>query len=58
VADTDFVPLPGGSAGALLNPSHLRERAMLIGERSMGRANAGVPPVTAVALVDVADARL
>ena len=49
VADTDFVPLPGGSAAALLSPAYLRERAALIGERSMGRATAGVPPAPPVA---------
>jgi gamma-glutamyltranspeptidase/glutathione hydrolase len=49
VADTDFVPLPGGSAAGLLNPSYLRERAMLIGERSMGRASAGAPVLPPVA---------
>jgi len=43
VADTDFVPLPGGSPAALLDPDYLRTRAALIGERSMGRATAGVP---------------
>jgi len=43
VADPDFVPLPGGSADALLNPAYLQRRAALIGVRSMGRADAGVP---------------
>ncbi len=42
VADTDFVPLPGGSPDALLDPSYLASRARLISvDRSMGRAPAG-----------------
>jgi gamma-glutamyltranspeptidase/glutathione hydrolase len=51
VADTDFVPLPGGSPAALLDPGYLRQRATLIGERSMGRATPGMP-VTALARAD------
>ena len=43
VADPDFVALPGGDARALLDPAYLRQRGALIGERSMGRATAGVP---------------
>jgi len=43
VADTDFVPLPGKGAAALLDKDYLRQRATLIGARSMGRARAGVP---------------
>ena len=43
VADVDFVPLPGGSPATLLDPAYLRQRASLIGERSMGRAQPGVP---------------
>ncbi len=49
VADTDFVPLPGGSPAALLSPAYLRERAALIVERSMGRGQPGVPVQPAVA---------
>ena len=42
VADTDFVPLPGGSVDALLDKTYLRSRARLISlTRSMGRAEAG-----------------
>jgi gamma-glutamyltranspeptidase / glutathione hydrolase len=42
VADPDFVPLPGGSPDALLNPEYLRERAALIDpQRSMGTAQHG-----------------
>ena len=42
VADTDFVPLPGGSADTLLNKTYMRARAGLISTtRSMGVAQAG-----------------
>ncbi|OZE12231.1 gamma-glutamyltransferase [Rhodococcus sp. 05-2255-3B1] len=42
VADPDFVPLPGGSPDALLDPEYLSERAGLIDEgRSMGTAQPG-----------------
>jgi gamma-glutamyltranspeptidase/glutathione hydrolase len=52
VADPDFVPLPGGSAAALLDPAYLRQRAALIGERSMGRATAGSPALPATSRAD------
>lgn len=43
VADTDFVPLPGGSTAALLDKNYLRSRANLIRfDKSMGTATAGV----------------
>jgi len=42
VADTDFVPLPGGSPAALLDRDYLRSRAQRIAvDRSMGSAPAG-----------------
>lgn len=42
VADTDFVPLPGGSPAALTDPAYLRSRAALIDpRRSMGTARHG-----------------
>ena len=42
VADTDFVPLPGGSTAALLDKTYLRGRAGLIDlTRSMGTAQPG-----------------
>lgn len=49
VADTDFVPLPGGTWDTLLNKPYLRTRAALIDPaRSMGTAQPGnfgaVPP--------------
>lgn len=43
IADTDFVPLPGGSPAALLDKTYLRGRAGLISlTKSMGTATAGV----------------
>ena len=43
VADTDFVPLPGGSTAALLDKGYLLGRANLIRfDKSMGTAAAGV----------------
>ena len=43
VADTDFVPLPGGSPAAMLDKNYLKSRAALINSsRSMGTAKAGV----------------
>lgn len=42
VADTDFVPLPGGSSAALLDKAYLRGRAQGIRfDRSMGLAQPG-----------------
>jgi gamma-glutamyltranspeptidase/glutathione hydrolase len=42
VADTDFVPLPGGTWDTMLNKSYLRSRAGLISfTASMGTAQAG-----------------
>jgi gamma-glutamyltranspeptidase/glutathione hydrolase len=52
VADTDFVPLPGKGAGSLLDKAYLRQRAALIGDKSMGRARAGVPAEVKVAWGD------
>ncbi len=45
IADTDFVPLPGGSPDAMLSKAYLRSRANLIDfNKSMGTAVAGVFP--------------
>ncbi len=45
VADTDFVPLPGGSPDAMLSKDYLRDRAALISlTASMGTAAAGTFP--------------
>lgn len=42
VADTDFIPLPGGSADTMLNKPYLQKRASLISlSKSMGVAAAG-----------------
>lgn len=42
VADTDFVPLPGGSPAAMIDKTYLKSRAALISlTRSMGTAAAG-----------------
>ncbi|WP_019140350.1 gamma-glutamyltransferase [Noviherbaspirillum massiliense] len=49
VADTDFVPLPGGSIQPLLDKRYLAERAALIGTRSMGTAQPGMPLGTRLA---------
>ena len=49
VADTDFVPLPGGSPDTLLSSDYLAGRAALISEqRTMGTAEPGAfgPPTT------------
>ena len=49
VADTDFVPLPGGSPDTLLNSDYLAGRAALISEQhTMGTAKPGEfgPPTT------------
>ncbi|MFT5533240.1 MAG: gamma-glutamyltranspeptidase/glutathione hydrolase [Candidatus Paceibacteria bacterium] len=49
VADTDFVPLPGGSTRALLDKQYLTARGALIGKTSMGVAPFGLPPTTLLA---------
>ncbi len=49
VADTDFVPLPGGSPNTLINSDYLAGRAALISEQhTMGTAKPGEfgPPTT------------
>jgi gamma-glutamyltranspeptidase/glutathione hydrolase len=48
-ADTDFVPLPGRGVPGLIDKDYLRQRARLIGEKSMGEAPAGNPPGMEVA---------
>jgi gamma-glutamyltranspeptidase / glutathione hydrolase len=47
VADSDFVRV---NVMGLLDPGYLKQRAQLIGPRSMGTAQPGVPPGTTVAL--------
>jgi len=46
VADADFVPV---DVGALVNPQYLAQRAELIGDKSMGKAQPGTPPGVKVA---------
>ncbi len=48
VADTDFVPLPGKSFNALVDPGYLAARAKLITPRSIGVAPFGAPPASIV----------
>ncbi|MGY8526139.1 gamma-glutamyltransferase family protein [Paracidovorax citrulli] len=52
VADTDFVPLPGGSWRSLIDPAYLASRAAGIGERSIGVAKAGTPAGATLAMAD------
>ncbi|GMG89411.1 hypothetical protein Cmtc_06310 [Cupriavidus sp. TKC] len=46
VADADYVPV---DVSALVNPQYLAERAELIGDKSMGKAEPGTPPGVNVA---------
>ena len=46
------MPLPGGDAKALLSPAYLQQRAALIGERSVGKAQPGTPTLPAVSRAD------
>ncbi|OYU73800.1 MAG: gamma-glutamyltransferase, partial [Burkholderiales bacterium PBB5] len=55
VADPDFVPAPTGGWGALLDDAYLHRRAALIGPRSMGTAQPGVPTGTRTAFAPQAD---
>jgi gamma-glutamyltranspeptidase/glutathione hydrolase len=48
-ADTDFVPLPGRGIASLIDKTYLKQRAALVGARSMGEAPAGTPPGMEVA---------
>src|SRR5690625_7755769 len=43
ISDPDFVEAPGGEWQNLLEPAYLSSRAGLVGERSMGEAEAGLP---------------
>ncbi|WP_338847846.1 gamma-glutamyltransferase [Massilia sp. W12] len=42
--DSDFVPLPGRGVAALLDKQYLKQRAALMGEKSLGQAAPGLPP--------------
>jgi gamma-glutamyltranspeptidase/glutathione hydrolase len=52
VADPDFVPLPGGSWASLTDKTYLAQRARLIGDNSMGVAQAGAPQGATLAMAD------
>ncbi|AOK17883.1 gamma-glutamyltransferase [Burkholderia cepacia] len=52
VADPDFVPLPGGSWASLTDKTYLAQRAHLIGDSSMGVAQAGTPQGATLAMAD------
>lgn len=43
LADPDFVPVPGRTWNSMLAPEYLKQRAALIGTRSMGTAEPGEP---------------
>ncbi|MFA6443447.1 MAG: gamma-glutamyltransferase, partial [Sterolibacterium sp.] len=43
VADPDFAPAPGGTWTSLVDPAYLKQRAALIGARSMKTAQPGSP---------------
>ncbi|CAN0623746.1 gamma-glutamyltranspeptidase / glutathione hydrolase [Burkholderia multivorans] len=52
VADPDFAPLPGGNWASLADKRYLAQRARLIGEGSMGTAQAGTPHGATLAMAD------
>lgn len=52
VADPDFAPLPGGNWASLVDQTYLAQRAHLIGDTSMGVAQAGTPQGAALVLAD------
>ena len=53
VADPAFAPAPGGDWARLLDRGYLRDRAALIGPRSLGTAPAGLPPGASLAWADM-----
>ncbi|GAB2596201.1 gamma-glutamyltransferase [Nitrincola alkalisediminis] len=55
LADPDFVPAPGNQWESLVSPDYLAQRANLIGESSMGRAEAGNPGAWEVSFVSMPD---
>ncbi len=55
VADPDFVSPPAGSWHSLLDPAYLRERAALIGPRSMKMGAPGTPGGVKVGLAPMPD---
>ena len=55
VGDPDFVPAPGGDWNSLLADAYLRQRAALIGPRSMQVAAPGLPAKVALAYAPMPD---
>ena len=55
VADPDFVEAPLGGWGSLLEDAYLRQRAGLVGDRSLGRATPGTPGGTRSAWAPMPD---
>ena len=49
IGDPNYVDPPAGSWESMVDPEYLRERAQLVGEESMGQAQAGEPGVLATA---------
>jgi gamma-glutamyltranspeptidase/glutathione hydrolase len=49
LADPDFVPVPGRTWNSMLAPKYLKQRAELIGPRSMGTAEPGDPGAMPIA---------
>lgn len=49
LADPDFVPVPGRTWNSMLAPNYLKQRAGLIGPRSMGTAEPGEPGTMPIA---------
>ncbi len=55
IADPDFVPVPGRTWNSMLAPDYLKQRAALIGPRSMGTAEPGEPGELPVAFASQAE---
>lgn len=55
LADPDFVPVPGRTWNSMLAPKYLKDRAELIGPRSMGTAEPGEPGDMPIAFASQAE---
>lgn len=55
LADPDFVPVPGRTWNSMLAPAYLKQRAALIGPRSMGAAEPGEPGEMPIAFASQAE---
>jgi len=55
LADPDFVPVPGRTWNSMLAPAYLKQRAALIGPRSMGTAEPGEPGEMPIAFASQAE---